>query len=238
MRQPDETEIRSRAYYDGIAAGYDAMLDRPGNRAMRECFWQHVERAVPPRSHLLDFGAGSGLDTEHFVQAGHRVTAYDLSDGMIGVLRHRCAAQIAAGTVAPMAGTLEQVRSALAARAPFDAIVANFAVFSTISRLAPVFRLFGELVAPGGTVLISMQNPWYGPDMRTREFWRALLGAPFTGVMRYRSAELKHSFRYTPGQVRRAARPEFEPDPRPGPACGKARFGPASPFRLVALRRA
>ena len=53
----------------------------------------------------------------------------------------------------------------------------------------------------------------------------------------YRSAELRHVHRYTRGQLRRAARPEFEPDTRPAPDCGKASFGPRSAFRLVALRR-
>jgi hypothetical protein len=149
---------------------------------------------------------------------------------MIGVLRRRCAAEIAASRVSALAGPLEAVRGALAARAPFDAVVSNFAVFSTIERLDQVFRLLGGLVRPGGALIVSIQNPWYPGDMRHAAFWRALLAAPLTGVIRYRSAELRHVHRYTRGQLRRAARPEFEPDTRPAPDCGKASFGPRSAF--------
>ena len=135
MQRPDSTEARARAHYDRIADGYDAALETPANRGVRECFWRHVERAVPTPSRVLDFGAGSGFDTLHLAGLGHEVTAYDLSEGMIGVLRRRCAAEIAASRVSALAGPLEAVRGALAARAPFDAVVSNFAVFSTICLL-------------------------------------------------------------------------------------------------------
>ena len=236
--RPDEHETRSRAYYDQIAPGYDAFLDIPRYREIRACFWQHVEQAVTASARILDFGAGSGLDAVHLAGLGHEVVAYDLSEGMVAVLRQRCAAQIAAGKVEPLAGALEEVREALRARAPFDAVVSNFAVFSSIPRLDPVFRLLGELVRPGGSLVVSIQNPWYPGDMRTKGFWRALLAAPVAGVIRYRSAELSHVYHYTPGQLRRAARPEFEPDTRPAPECGKTFFEPRSPFRVVRLRRA
>ena len=237
MQPPDSTEARSRAYYDRVADGYDAMLDTPANRAIRECFWRYVERAAPSPSRLLDFGAGSGLDAAHFAGLGHRVTAYDLSEGMIGVLRRRCSSEIAAGSVRSLAGPLDTVRDALAAQAPFDIVAANFAVFSTIAQPDPVFRLLGQLVRPGGSLVLSIQNPWYPGDMRSGGFWRALLAAPFAGVIRYRSAELNHIYRYTPGQLQRAARPEFAADARPGPVCAATCFGPRSLFRIVALRR-
>lgn len=235
--QPDEHETRARDYYDGIAPEYDGFLDTTANRAIRECFWQYVAQVVPAPARVLDFGAGSGLDTAHLAGLGHSVVAYDLSDGMIAVLRERCAAAIAAGTVEPFAGTLDEVRAALQARAPFDAVVSDFAVFSSVARFGPVFRLLGALVRPGGALVLSIQNPWHPGDMRTRGFWRALLAAPLAGVIRYRSAGLEHIYRYTPGQLRRAARPEFEPDTRPAPACGKGCFGPRGMFRVVRLRR-
>ena len=237
MKQPDQTEIGARAYYDRIAPDYDVMLETAGNRAIRACFWRHVETLVPEPSRILDFGAGSGIDAAYFAGLGHHVTAYDLSEGMLAILHRRCAAQIAAGSIAPIAGTLEDIRSDLAARAPFDAIVSNFAVFSTIAEIGPVLRLFGEMVRPGGIVLISIQNPWRVGDMRTRRFWRALLLLAFTRTLRFRGADLAQTFHHMPGQIRRAARADFVPEPSPRPACARSCFGPTGTFRLVALRR-
>ncbi|HEU4651594.1 MAG TPA: class I SAM-dependent methyltransferase [Croceibacterium sp.] len=233
----DSVEARSRAHYDAIAGSYDAVLDSPGNRRLRECFWRYVEAAVPRPARLLDFGAGSGIDAAHFAALGHDVTAYDLSEAMIAILQRRCAAAIADGKVTALAGPLDAVQGKLAARAPFDAIVSNFAVFSTIARLDPLFRRLGALARPGAPLIASIQNPWYPGDMRSTAFWRALLAAPFTGSLRYPSAGLRHVHHYTPGQLRRAARPAFEPDARPPPACGNDCFGPRSPFRVVSLRR-
>jgi SAM-dependent methyltransferase len=233
----DDTEARARAYYDAIAERYDEMLDAPGNRAARACFWQHVEAALPERAHILDFGAGSGLDAEHFAGRGHKVVAYDISEGMIAMLRRRCAAQLAAGTVEAFAGTLENSYGELAARAPYDAIVADFAVLSSIGSLAPLFHALARLLAPGGSLLAAIQNPWNPRDLRTPGFWRALAARAWRGGMRYRGANGTTIFHHTPGQVRRAAQPWFEQDRRPAPPCHASCFGPASPFRVVALRR-
>jgi SAM-dependent methyltransferase len=235
MQPLSTTETRSRAFYDSIAADYDRLLDKPEIHAIRKCFWLCVETALPHPSRVLDFGAGSGIDAEHLASLGHEVTAYDLSEGMLSVLRSRCAAQVAAGTIVPIGGTLDEVRQALAERGPFDGILCNFGVFSMIPRLRPVFRLFGELLRPGGIALVSVQNPWYPGDLRTRGFWTALLAMPITGVMRYRSAQLGCTFRHTPAQIRRAARPEFIVDQ--ASECCRTRFRWRDPFCLVVLRR-
>jgi SAM-dependent methyltransferase len=240
MQPPSAMETRSRAFYDRIADGYDQTLDTPPMRAIRACFWRRAEAELPPRARVLDFGAGSGIDAEHFAGLGHDVTAYDTSPGMLAMLGRRCAAQVAAGTVVPVAGALDEARDRLAARAPFDGVLCNFAVLSMVPRLDPVFRLFGELVRPGGKVLISIQNPWYPGDLRTRGFWKALLAFPASGALRFPSADTGFTTHHTPSQVRRAARPEFRglPDRGPARACARRSFGPRSPFRLVALERA
>jgi SAM-dependent methyltransferase len=237
MLSADSIEAQSSAFYDGIAHDYDRLLDTPRARGMRACFWQRAEALVPPRSRILDFGAGSGIDAEHFARLGHRITAYDVSAGMLGMLERRCAAEIADGTVVPVLGPSAQASRALAASAPFDAVLCNFAVFSALPRLGETLRLFGALVRPGGVALICVQNPWHLDDMRTRGFWRALLDRPFTSVLRYRRGPSDYHFRHSPRQVERAARPEFVLDDRPTPACCRRHFGPWAQMRLVALRR-
>jgi SAM-dependent methyltransferase len=237
MSSIGEIEALSRAYYDSIADDYDRQLDTPGTWAIRRCFWQRAELALPPAAHILDFGAGTGIDAEHFASLGHRVTAYDLSAGMLAILRRRCPSQVARGTIVPIAGSLDEAREAIAAQGPFDAIVVNFAVFTLLPRLDPVFRFFAGVVRPGGVILICMQNPWWWREMRYRSFWRALPIAPFVGGIRYRFNQSGYGYRHTAGQVRRAARPEFVRDRTPPPSCCREVFGRWSEMRLIALRR-
>lgn len=230
---------RSREFYDRIADGYDREIDTPQIRELRACFWERAESLMPAGARLLDFGAGSGRDAEHFAARGHTVVAYDNSPGMLAVMERRCAAQVAQGSIVPVAGDLERVAGVLEALGPFDGVVSNLAVFSMVANLDPVFRLLGRIVRPGGRMLISIQNPWCREDLGTRRFWRALAGLPAHGVMRYASNELGHTQRYLPLQLRRAARPEFGALAGAVPACACCRrsFGPLSTFRLVEMER-
>jgi len=240
MDSSSTPEARSAAFYDRTAPVYDQAMDAPVARALRECFWERAEAEFPTGARLFDFGAGTGLDVEHFAGRGYHVTAYEPSAGMLGVLRERCAAHLGAGRVVALGGTLAELEAALADAPPFDGVVCNFAVFSLLPRLEPVFRLFGRIVRPGGRVLITIQNPWYLADMRRAAFWKALLRLPVTGAMRYPNAETGGTTHHLPSRIRRAARPEFRPVPprvRPAPEC-RRRFGPLAVFRLLTLQRA
>lgn len=236
MELAPPTEACTSAFYDLIAADYDAQIDTPHNRAIRQCFWSRAEAALSPNSRILDFGAGSGIDARHFAQLGHFVAAHDSADGMLAVLRERCAREIACKSIVPIGGALEKAAPALGELAPFDAILSNFAVFSAIAELEPVFELFARLARPGAPVLIAVQNPWQPAQLRTSGFWRALAARPFTGTLRYRSSESGHVFHHTPGQLVRAASKAFVPRRCAAPPCRRC-FGPRSTFRLVELIR-
>jgi SAM-dependent methyltransferase len=237
MSSPGDLEADARAYYDRIADDYDRQLDTPDTWTARRCFWQCAEAVLPAKASILDFGAGTGIDAEHFASLGHRVTAYDLSGGMLAVLRRRCAEQVAGGTIAPIGGPLAEAREAIAARAPYDAVVCNFAILTHLAHLEPAMRLFADWVRAGGTVLIGIQNPWFPADLREGWYLKSLLRAPLAGAIRYRLPESGYGYRHTPGQVRRSARPEFVREPTPLPPCRRQAFGARSAFRLVALRR-
>ena len=113
MDAADSIETHARAYYDGIAPDYDRLLDTPRARAIRESFWRRAEALLPSPARILDFGAGSGIDAAHFAGLGHSVVAYDTSAGMIRQLEHRCAAEIAAGSVVPVFGGLVRAGGAV-----------------------------------------------------------------------------------------------------------------------------
>ena len=224
------------AYYDGIATSYDAQVDTAYNRAVRECFWRCAQSVLRPSSRILDFGAGTGIDAEHFATLGHFVAACDYSHGMLQVLRRRCATLIGDGRVVPVVGELGEAAAVLEELAPFDAILSNFAVFSTIHDLQPVLALFSKLLRPGGLLLILVQNPWDRQQIKTGAFWKSLLASPFRGALRYVSPDQGEVWHRTPAQIARAARQDFAPTARTRVA-GRACFGAGSHFKLVELSR-
>ena len=225
------------AYYDSIAHAYDAEIDTAHNQAVRACFWRCAESVLPPPARVLDFGAGTGIDAEHFASLGHVVAAYDNSDGMLGVLRRRCARYIEEDSVLAVGGTLDAASEVLARSAPFDAVLSNFAVFSTIDDLEPVLALFARLLRRGGLVLIVIQNPWDSAHLASWSFWRALLASRFTGSLRYESSELGRVCHRTRGRIARAASRDFVPSRWATSALDGACFGRGSHFKLVELTR-
>jgi SAM-dependent methyltransferase len=232
-------ENRARAFYDAIAGSYDAFLEAPEARRHRHCFWEMVAPLLPSSARLLDFGAGTGIDAQYYASVGHRVTAYDISPGMMEVLTARCAARVNDGTIQPVVGTLDDLRRAVANSAPFDAALCNFAVLSLIRDLHPVLRFFGRVVRPGGKLILSLQNPWFIGDVKTRAFWQAWWTFARVGVLRYESAETGYTWRHLPVQVRRAARPEFREigvPLKPSAHCHHS-FGAIGVFRLLVFER-
>lgn len=234
------TESRARAFYDALSSQYDAQLDVPDARRHRACFWAMAAALLPSRAHILDFGAGTGIDAAHYAQAGHTVVAYDISPGMMSVLSERCATAIASGTIHPVCGTLDDLRGSHAGLSPFDAVISNFAVLNLIRDLDPVIRHFASVVRQGGLLLLTVQNPWFLGDITTIGFWRAWLGF-FTShrLLRYESAATGETWRHLPTQVRRLARPEFRPvRVRSLRAAGcRHSFGAVGVFRLLAFER-
>ena len=226
----------SSDHYDSIAPGYDAEIDNVYNRIVRECFWRCADGVFRSSSRILDFGAGTGLDAEHFASLGHKVVAYDTSRGMLEVLRQRCSAQIHEGSVMAVGGPLSEASTVLSDLAPFDAVLSNFAVFSTIPDLEPVFELLSKVLRKGGLLLILIQNPRGSASLRTRAFWKSLLTARFDEPLRYESAELGKIYQRTPKQIVRQASPDFAPS-NFSEARDRSCFGRFSHFKLVGLSR-
>lgn len=224
-------------HYDAIAPGYDAQIDTVYNRTVRQCLWRCADSALQSSSRILDFGSGTGIDAEHFASLGHFVAAYDISNGMLEVLRQRCAVRIAEGSVVAVGGPLEEASAILSDLAPFDAVISNFAVFSTIADLGPVFELLASLLRKGGLLLILIQNPWDLAHLTTPTFWKSLLKSHFKDTLRYESAELGTIYHRTAGQIVREASRDFAVSNVTLKARDRSCLGRLSHFNLVELSR-
>ena len=135
-------------------------------------------RHVAPGATLLDFGCGTGLDALAYSRRGYRVLAYDNSPGMITQLRHRCQAEIAAGSIAPYSMSYPAFLENLARWPVPDAVTANFAVLNSLSDLHPFLEAIGGHLARGGCFFASLLNPLHWSKIRTAGWWRDVVRAP------------------------------------------------------------
>lgn len=136
--------------FDGIGDRYDeAFPHKDGQVAAGE--W--LCRELPPGSHVLDLGCGTGLPTaRQLVDAGHRVTGVDLSPGML---------KLAVDNV-PEAEFHELDIADLEARAlappgGFDGVAAFFSLLMLPLEEIPVaLRMLHGQLRSGGLLAIAM----------------------------------------------------------------------------------
>lgn len=138
-----------RAAYDAFAAEYEAAT--AASAWVRERLWERLDALFPPGSAVLDATAGTGLDAVHLAGRGLRVTACDLSAGMLARLAAR-APEIS--TAVADLGRLEEAGIA----GPFDGLISTFAGLNTASDVAGFGRAAARLVAPGGVLFVHALN--------------------------------------------------------------------------------
>ncbi len=141
-----------RSYWDTDAATYDqARGHRPTSSAEMAAWATAMVRLLPPApARVLDCGAGTGFLSLMAARLGHKVTAVDLSSGMLDKLRARACAEglgveIVEGSVSsPPPG-------------PFDAVIERHVVW-TLPDPVQTLRSWRE-VAPYGR-LILVEGLW------------------------------------------------------------------------------
>jgi SAM-dependent methyltransferase len=200
----------ARAAYDAIAAEYDQRV--APSSWVRERLWEQLDALLPPGSRVLDATAGTGLDALHLAERGVRVTACDLSPGMLARLRSR------APEIPTLVADLNRLEEA-GIDGPFDGVISTFAGINTAPDLDGFSRAAVRLVRPGGVLFLHALNPW-------RKGLRRLLTVPIAGVdvphRLWAPGELARLFAADFSLARRSGQGILRPvdDHRPSPARG------------------
>lgn len=158
--------------YDALALDYDERtID---DMWMRRVLWRRYSSRFEPGDRILDFACGTGLDSLHLAALGMRVTAVDVSPGMIASLRHKIAA-------APHLAEHVETRVAEAPElaewpgGSYAGVVSSFAGLNTVPDLGSFAEGTAHLLRARGRMVLHLLSP-AGIGKRLRLFsafrWR------------------------------------------------------------------
>ncbi|MCI4364368.1 MAG: class I SAM-dependent methyltransferase, partial [Thermoplasmata archaeon] len=132
------------------------------------------------RDPLLEIGCGSGMETLPLLQLGHELTAVDISERMLEVVRKKA---LAAGvserlrTVRSRARDLEGLVSQLG-RGAFQGAYSTYGALNCEPDLRPVAKGLAQLLGPGAPLFLGVYNRWCLFELlgysATLQFGRAL----------------------------------------------------------------
>jgi SAM-dependent methyltransferase len=165
-----------RAFWDRDAATYDRSLSHAVSDPLEKAAWRAaLRRALPePGLRVLDVGAGTGSLSLLAAELGYRVTALDLSAGMLAQARRKASERglsvdfIEAPATDPPDG-------------PFDAVMERHLIWTTPDPHAALSAWRG--VAPGGR-LVLFEGVWGSATASRRAkvvaagFLRRIVGTP------------------------------------------------------------
>ncbi|MBN2159522.1 MAG: polysaccharide deacetylase family protein [Spirochaetes bacterium] len=143
------------SFYDGIALTYDRESSLSGNisrRKERELFESNFLPQIKPDQRVLEIGAGTGMFTLQIAGRCREITAFDISEGMLSVMRNK-AEREGLTNIDYQAGDVEEFQPAR----PYD-IVCSFSAFEYIPDLEGLLTKISRFMAPGGILYFTTSH--------------------------------------------------------------------------------
>ncbi len=146
---------RIRRWWDADAASYDSSAGHALSDPVEAAAWAAVLASLlpAPPAAVLDVGAGTGSLSLITASQGHRVTALDLSDGMLDVAREKAAR-------ASLEVTFVQGRADEPPTGPFDVVMERHVTW-TLPDPVGALSAWRAVTRPGGR-LVMCEGSWGG----------------------------------------------------------------------------
>ena len=215
-RAPTIDSASVSRYYDAFA---EVAEERYASNQIlvrvRATFRRAVERC--PAASMLDLGCGPGTDSAYFarIYPGRRYAGLDVSERMVEVARANLTAVPGARIERGCAADLPR----LWGDERFDLVYSFFGPLNTEPDLTNAARILGQMVAPGGALVLTFVNRFYALDSALH----LLRGRPGRAFARltdrwrgYSEATPLDARLYFPSQIRDSFAPWFSVEHREG----------------------
>ncbi len=186
-------------------AGLRPPIEWSGRRLDSWRLPEFVRARVAAGIRILDFGAGTGTDAAWYVQQGHRVLAFDNSEGMLTELRRKCSDEIQRRRIEVWSGSYESFLADVDAHGAVQAVTANFAVVNLLPDPGAWFAALRRTLPVGDPVLISIYNALHPSELKRPRFWLSAARRAFEPGIPFWEAESAH-FRYWPWSIAKLAK--------------------------------
>jgi len=143
-----------RAHFDAVAAFYDAQYDRDDVAVGDVEFYR--ERALAADGPVLEAGCGTGRIYLDLLDAGVDADGFDLSAGMLAVLRERAAER----GLDPSVWRADM--TSVAVDRAYDLVICPFRAFlhlRTVDDMLAALERFHDALAPGGECALNFFTP-------------------------------------------------------------------------------
>jgi len=143
--------------FDAAADGYiPHVLANPIEGQARRRSADLLLRVLRDRSRLLELGSGPGLETLPLLEAGHHVTAVDISSAMLRLLEGRAAAAGVGDRLTTVTSDLSDL--AAVGPGPFDGAYSTFGAMNCVPDLTHVRASLADRLRPGAPLVAGVYN--------------------------------------------------------------------------------
>jgi SAM-dependent methyltransferase len=151
---------RIREFWDDDAHTYDSSMSHAVSDPLEAAAWRQVlHEALPPgEAHVLDVGAGTGALSLLAAELGHRVTALDLSPGMLAHAERKAGERGLASRMTFVVGSATEPPPG-----PFDAVMERHVLW-TLPDPSSALRAWREVARR----LVLFEGVWGPSDPFTR----------------------------------------------------------------------
>ena len=138
----------ARSFYNCISTDYDnESFNSPASIATRkefELFSKHLPDIISPSDRILEIGAGTGIYSIPLSRQCRELTAIDISEGMIEILKSKAAKENISNIIFKV-GDIEGINLG----SNYDAVF-SFSSFEYIPDLVPLLKKISDSLNPGG----------------------------------------------------------------------------------------